>query len=110
MTRAKKRIYRFNEGSADMRDLLGGKGANLAEMVSLGLPVPPGFIITTETCLEYYDLGRQMPKGLWEDIQARMHELEADVGRRLGDVDNPLLVLGAVRVQVLYAWHDGHHT
>ena len=92
MTRAKKRIYRFNEGSADMRDLLGGKGANLAEMVSLGLPVPPGFIITTETCLEYYDLGRQMPKGLWEDIQTRMCELEADVGRRLGDVDNPLLV------------------
>ena len=92
MTRSKKLIYRFDEGSADMRDLLGGKGANLGEMVKLGLPVPPGFVITTETCLEYYRLERHVPQGLWEDIQAHMHELEAEIGRRFGATEDPLLV------------------
>ena len=87
-----KYIYRFSEGNASMRNLLGGKGANLSEMVSLGLPVPPGFVITTDVSLTYYDLGKRMPDGLWEDIQANMHLLEADVGRRLGDVGNPLLL------------------
>ncbi len=92
MVQGQKYIYRFAEGSAQMRDLLGGKGANLSEMVSLGLPVPPGFVITTDVCLQYYDLDRKMPPGLWEDIQSHMHELEEDVGRRLGDLENPMLV------------------
>ena len=87
-----KYIYRFSEGNASMRNLLGGKGANLSEMVSLGLPIPPGFVITTDVSLTYYDLGKRMPDGLWEDIQANMHLLEADVGRKLGDVNNPLLL------------------
>ena len=87
-----KYIYRFSEGNAQMRNLLGGKGANLSEMVSLGLPIPPGFVITTDVSLTYYDLGKRMPDGLWEDIQANMHLLEADVGRKLGDVNNPLLL------------------
>ncbi|MFB3092607.1 MAG: pyruvate, phosphate dikinase, partial [Dehalococcoidia bacterium] len=92
MTESRKYIYRFSEGNAQMRNLLGGKGANLSEMVGLGLPVPPGFIITTDVSLEYYKIGKKMPDGLWEDIQAHMHELEANVGRKLGDADNPLLV------------------
>ena len=92
MTTDTKYIYRFSEGDASMRNLLGGKGANLSEMVSLGLPVPPGFVITTDVSLTYYDLGKRMPDGLWEDIQTNMHLLEADVGRKLGDVDNPLLL------------------
>ena len=92
MSEDSKYIYRFSEGNASMRNLLGGKGANLSEMVSLGLPVPPGFVITTDVSLTYYDLGKRMPDGLWEDIQANMHLLEADVGRNLGDVDNPLLL------------------
>ena len=87
-----KYIYRFSEGNASMRNLLGGKGANLSEMVGLGLPVPPGFVITTDVSLTYYDLGKRMPDGLWEDIQTNMHLLEADVGRKLGDVANPLLL------------------
>ncbi len=92
MTTDTKYIYRFSEGNASMRNLLGGKGANLSEMVSLGLPVPPGFVITTDVSLTYYDLGKRMPDGLWEDIQTNMHLLEADVGRKLGDVNNPLLL------------------
>ncbi|MEE9262428.1 MAG: PEP/pyruvate-binding domain-containing protein, partial [Dehalococcoidia bacterium] len=92
MTESRKYIYRFSEGNAQMRNLLGGKGANLSEMVGLGLPVPPGFIITTDVSLEYYKIGKKMPDGLWEDIQAHMHELEANVGRKLGDANNPLLV------------------
>lgn len=75
-----------------MRNLLGGKGANLSEMVKLGLPVPPGFVVTTDVSLEYYRIGRKMPEGLWEDIKSHVHDLEADVGRKLGDPNNPLLL------------------
>ena len=92
MSDTRKYIYRFIEGNAEMRNLLGGKGANLSEMVKMGLPVPPGFIITTDVSLEYYDIGKKMPDGLWDDIQAHMHELESDVSRKLGDTENPLLV------------------
>ncbi len=88
----KKFIYRFSEGNADMRDLLGGKGANLCEMARLALPVPSGFVITTEACLEYYVQGNQLPGGLWEDIQEHMHELESTMGRKFGSSENPLLV------------------
>ena len=92
MSDSTKYIYRFSEGNAQMRNLLGGKGANLSEMVRLGLPVPPGFVITTDVSLTYYEIGKRMPDGLWEDIQTHMHILEADVGRKLGDVNNPLLL------------------
>ncbi len=92
MNTAKKQIYRFSEGNAQMRNLLGGKGANLSEMVALGLPVPPGFVITTDVSLEYYRIGKRMPDGLWEDIQAHVRELGDNVGRSLGDPSNPLLV------------------
>ncbi len=87
----KKRVYLFREGNATMRDLLGGKGANLAEMTNIGLPVPPGFTITTETCNEYTQLGK-LPDGLWDDVLAALADVEKDMGKKLGDTDNPLLV------------------
>ncbi|HEY3266810.1 MAG TPA: pyruvate, phosphate dikinase [Armatimonadota bacterium] len=86
-----KRVYLFAEGNATMRDLLGGKGANLAEMTNIGLPVPPGFTITTEACNEYTKLGR-LPDGLWEDVVAALKTVEKDMGKKLGDPSNPLLV------------------
>jgi pyruvate, orthophosphate dikinase len=87
-----KHIYRFEEGSAEMRDLLGGKGANLCEMSRLGLPVPPGFVITTETCRLYYERGESLPAAFWEELRGYLTDLEAKVGKRLGDAANPLLV------------------
>ena len=71
-----KLIYTFPEGNAGMRRLLGGKGAGLAEMTNAGLPVPPGFTITTEACNAYYAAGRELPEGLWDDIRAHMADLE----------------------------------
>ena len=92
MAQVKKMVYRFDEGDASMRDLLGGKGANLCEMAGLGLPVPPGFVITTEVCRDYYSLGQQFPEGLWEDVQAYLGHVERSAGRRFGSADSPLLV------------------
>lgn len=87
-----KYVYLFNEGRADMRSLLGGKGANLAEMTNIGLPVPPGMTITTEACREYYRLERKLPDGLEAEVRANLAEVEAAVGKNFGDTDNPLLV------------------
>ncbi len=91
-----KYVYRFGagkaDGSADMKNLLGGKGANLAEMSNLGLPVPPGFTITTEVCTAYYANGRKLPEGLHADVQAAVAEIGAAVGAGFGDAKNPLLV------------------
>ena len=86
-----KRVYSFKEGNATMKDLLGGKGANLAEMTNIGLPVPPGFTITTEACNEYARLG-WLPEGLWEELVAALVQVEKDMGKNLGDSNNPLLV------------------
>jgi len=88
----KKYVYQFNEGRAAMRALLGGKGANLAEMTNLGLPVPPGMTITTEACTEYYETAKQLPPGLKEEILQHLAQLEANLGKRMGDIANPLLV------------------
>ena len=87
----KKRVYLFREGNASMRDLLGGKGANLCEMTNLGLPVPPGFVITTEVCNEYHKTGN-LPEGLWDEVLAALADVERDMGKKLGDPKNPLLV------------------
>jgi pyruvate,orthophosphate dikinase len=91
-----KFVYTFGagkaEGAADMRNLLGGKGANLAEMSNLGMPVPPGMTITTEVCTAYYANGRSMPEGLHEAVSAAMHGIGEQVGMRFGDASNPLLV------------------
>ncbi|GBQ86771.1 pyruvate phosphate dikinase [Gluconacetobacter johannae DSM 13595] len=91
-----KWVYGFgsgaNEGSAGMRDLLGGKGANLAEMAAIGLPVPPGFTITTEVCTSFYDNGRTYPAELKAQVDAALHGIEATLGLRFGDPAAPLLV------------------
>ena len=87
-----KRVWLFKEGDASMRNLLGGKGANLAEMTNLGLPVPPGLTITTETCMEYINNGNKMPAGLMDDVKAALKEVEAQKGQKFGDPVNPLLV------------------
>ncbi|MEU6914480.1 pyruvate, phosphate dikinase [Streptomyces olindensis] len=86
-----KFVYDFTEGNKDLKDLLGGKGANLAEMTNLGLPVPPGFTITTEACKTYLDSGEE-PAALRDEVSAHLDALEARMGKKLGQADNPLLV------------------
>ncbi len=86
-----KYVYDFSEGNTTMKTLLGGKGANLAEMTGLGLPVPPGFTITTEAC-NYYSAKREYPKGLNKEIDAHLAALEKQMGKKLGDDKDPLLV------------------
>jgi pyruvate,orthophosphate dikinase len=90
--RAHKWVYRFDEGSAAMRDLLGGKGAGVAEMTRAGLPVPPGFTITTEACNAFYASGAKFPDGLWEQVQKSLKVVEKTTGKGFGDPRNPLLV------------------
>jgi pyruvate,orthophosphate dikinase len=96
MDRKAKYVYFFGagraEGSAQMKDLLGGKGAGLAEMTNLGLPVPPGFTITTEVCRIFYANGEQIPEPIWEEVEAHLGRLEEVSGKRFGDPRNPLLV------------------
>ena len=89
---AKKWVYLFTEGNADMRNLLGGKGANLAEMTNIGLPVPQGFTITTEACTQYYEDGRQINDEIMAEIMSYVAELEKITGKKFGDKENPLLV------------------
>ncbi len=85
-------VHAFEEGSKEQKYLLGGKGANLAEMTNLGLPVPPGFTITTDACKAYMAAGDRLPGGLMDEVAARRAELEEKMGKRLGDADDPLLV------------------
>ena len=91
-TTATQWVYLFRDGDGSWRDLLGGKGAGLAEMTRAGLPVPPGFTITTEACIAYYDTGRSFPDGLWEQAQEALKDVEKELGRVLGDPSNPLLL------------------
>ena len=86
-----KRVYLFNEGSKDDRDLLGGKGANLCEMTSLGLPVPFGFVITTPTCHEFFERGNTLPLLLEQEYRVALDLVEKEMGARFGDPENPLL-------------------
>jgi len=86
-----KWIYSFEEGNKDMKDLLGGKGAGLAEMTRIGLRVPPGFIITTKTCNDFFERGGKLPEGLWEQILEHLHIIEEETGKKFGDPLNPLL-------------------
>ncbi len=87
-----KYVYMFSEGNKDMRNLLGGKGANLAEMTSIGLPVPRGFTVTTEACTAYYDAGKVISKDIIDEIYEKLSELEKITGKKMGDMENPLLV------------------
>ena len=88
----KKWVYKFKEGNADMRNLLGGKGANLAEMTNLGLPIPQGFTVTTEACTDYYDNGKQISDEIKEQIFQNLADLEELMGKKFGDTEDPLLV------------------
>ncbi|MGN1271176.1 MAG: pyruvate, phosphate dikinase [Clostridia bacterium] len=89
---SKKYVYLFKEGNADMRELLGGKGANLAEMTNLGLPIPQGFTVTTEACTEYYNDGKKINEEIQEQIFAALKKLEEMQGKKFGDNNDPLLV------------------
>jgi pyruvate,orthophosphate dikinase len=89
---AKKWVYLFSEGNKDMRELLGGKGANLCEMTNIGLPVPAGFVITTEACTQYYEDGRQINDEIEGQIVEYMKKIEEETGKKFGDKENPLLV------------------
>ena len=85
-------VYLFHEGNARMKELLGGKGANLAEMTNIGLPVPCGMTITTDACREYYNNGKKLPEGLVEEVTRNLKAIEAEAGKRFGDEDDPLLL------------------
>ena len=87
-----KYVYKFKEGNASMRNLLGGKGANLAEMTNLGLPIPQGFTITTEACTSYYENGKKISKEIEEEILSNLKDLEELQGKKFGDNSDPLLV------------------
>ncbi|MBQ9280448.1 MAG: pyruvate, phosphate dikinase [Clostridia bacterium] len=89
---SKKYVYLFSEGNADMRELLGGKGANLAEMTNIGLPVPQGFTITTEACTQYYEDGREINDDIKAEVTEYIAKLEEITGKKFGDKENPLLV------------------
>ena len=92
MPQSSKLVYRFDEGDASMASLLGGKGSNLCEMVGMGLPVPPGFVISTEACLEYFRLGHRLPEGLTDSIRENIFNLEKSMDRRFASSQRPLLV------------------
>lgn len=87
-----KRVWLFKEGNAKMRSLLGGKGANLAEMTNIGLPVPPGLTITTKTCMDYIDNENKMPDDLMEEVKNALKDVEKQTNKKFGDKDNPLLL------------------
>ena len=87
-----KYVYLFSEGNKDMKNLLGGKGANLAEMTKLGLPVPQGFTITTEACTRYYEDGEKISNEIQEEIFENIKKMEEITGKKFGDKENPLLV------------------
>ena len=89
---SKKYVYLFSEGNAQMRELLGGKGANLAEMTRVGLPVPQGFTISTEACTQYYEDGRKINDDIQAEIMENVAKMEKITGKKFGDLENPLLV------------------
>jgi pyruvate,orthophosphate dikinase len=89
---ARQYVYAFEDGDSSDKQLLGGKGSGLARMTQLGLPVPPGFIVTTEACRQYYANGERLPDGLMHEIESNMRELERKTGKIFGDPSNPLLV------------------
>ena len=89
---SKKYVYLFQEGNANMRELLGGKGANLAEMTKIGLPVPKGFTVSTEACTQYYEDGRQINDEIMGQVKVALAKLEKETGKKFGNPANPLLV------------------
>ena len=110
--KAGKRVYFFGpdgtEGGAGDKILLGGKGANLADMTSIGLPVPPGFTITTETCKEYNDLGGKLPDGLMDEVGRNLKKVEKATGKKFGRHEKAPAAQRPLRRGRLDAGHDGH--
>ena len=108
-----KRCFYFGsaktDGDGSKKSLLGGKGANLAEMTSIGLPVPPGFTITTDTCGEYA-AKQKLPAGLMDEVDKSVRKLEKELGKRFGSKSNPLLVSVRSRSSGFDARHDGHRS
>ena len=105
-----KYVYAFKEGNKDMRNLLGGKGANLAEMTNLGLPIPQGFTITTEACTSYYENGKKITEEIEKQIFNALEELEKLQGKKFGDTEEPLLVSVRSGARAIYAWYDGYYS
>lgn len=107
-----KMIYYFGktktEGNGKQKTLLGGKGANLAEMTSIGLPVPPGFTITTEVCDLYYKNKQKLPTGLMVEVKRNVGIMEKELGKKFGDTKSPLLVSVRLRCRLFDAGHDEH--
>ena len=106
---ATKWVYMFTEGNANMRNLLGGKGANLAEMTNLGLPVPQGFTITTEACTQYYEDGRKINDEIMAQIMTAIEKMEEITGKKFGDKENPASGFRSFRSKSIHAGHDGHN-
>ena len=106
---ARKWVYLFSEGNANMRELLGGKGANLAEMTSLGLPVPQGFTITTEACTQYYEDGREINEEIQEQINEYIGKMEEITGKKFGDTGESASGIRPFRRKSFHARYDGHH-
>ena len=111
---SQKRVYLFGngkaEGNAKMREELGGKGANLAEMNLIGVPVPPGFTITTDCCNEYYQVGQQkIMELLNDDVMAAVKHIETLMNSKFGDKGEPPAGFCSLRCSCLYAWYDGYH-
>ena len=102
---AKKWVYLFSEGNANMRELLGGKGANLAEMTSIGLPVPQGFTISTEACTQYYEDGKKINDEIQAQIMEYITKMEEITGKKFGDKENP----AAHSAPVLRRHRRDHH-
>ncbi len=113
----KKYVYLFNEveqaeqAAGDweaVRSLLGGKGAGLADMTRAGVPVPPGFTVTTEACNAYLAAGQQFPEGMWEQELEAMRMVEEQTGKKFGDPARPSTCVLPLWRQIFHAWHDGH--
>ena len=104
-----KWVYMFTEGNADMRNLLGGKGANLAEMTNLGLPVPQGFTVTTEACTQYYEDGRQINDEIMGQIMEAIDKMEGSQERNSETLRIPLLDFCTFRSKSFHARYDGYH-
>ena len=104
-----KYVYLFTEGNGTMRELLGGKGANLAEMTNIGLPVPQGFTISTEACTQYYEDGRRINEEIQAQIMEYVGKMEQITGKKFGDKENPPAGLRPFRRPRFHARYDGHH-
>ena len=103
-----KRVWLFKEGNAHMRAELGGKGANLAEMTNLGLPVPPGLTITTATCMEYINNGNKMPDGLMDEVKYYLKEVEAQAGK-IRRQNQSVISFCKIRRKSFHAGYDGNY-